>query len=449
MGDISDLIPKIPPTVSAIYANYKKEGDDGHMSRTLSVSLLGRPCERFLWYAYRQCVKPEFDGRIYRLFDRGNVEEIRMNADLRAIGCIVHEIDERTGKQFCVKSLGGHLKGYMDSCLVGVPEAPKTWHVGEYKTHNAKSFKKLVKDGLKKAKYEHYAQVMIEMHLTGMTRALYLAVNKDTDELYSERIRYIASEGKSLHDKADRIISAPEPPARISDKPDYYVCRFCDANAICHGGDSETPVLPIQKLSCRQCCYATPMPQYEDGQPIEGAKWGCNLHQNLMDNEDPCERHLVLPSLINFAGPTDFGDYPGDAEWVEYTNRDGGKWRNGSAPGDVSSEELRVLTPNALMSAVFSDAKKLFGATAKDCFKSILTRYPEEDCRIPWKGKEANVLAAWMDLYGEDLKTLEPVSTQMTTEYDAVEHTGGRVVIIWKGPRTLLQTQAEIRVGVE
>ena len=455
MGDISDLIPKIPPTVSAIYANYKKEGDDGHMSRTLSVSLLGRPCGRFLWYSYRQCVKPKFDGRMYRLFDRGNIEETRMNADLRAIGCVVHEIDERTGKQFCVKSLGGHLKGYMDSCILGLPEAPKTWHVGEYKTHNSKSFKKLVKDGLKKAKPEHYAQVMIEMHLTGMTRALYLACNKDTDELYSKRIRYDRAEGDVLHAKADRIISAPEPPARFSEKPDYYICRFCDANAICHQKNQDTVVLPIQKLSCRQCCHATPI---KEG---DGALWSCKKGATVgtevsCPEEEICEGHLVLPSLINFAEPTDYGfapigerDDPHGKEWVEYTNRDGGKWRNGSTAIDVSSEELMVLTPNALMSAVFSGAKKLFGAKAKDCFKSILARYPEEDCRMPWRGKEVGVLTAWMDLYGEDLKTLEPVSTQMTTDYDAVEHTGGRIVIIWKGPRTLLQTQAEIRVGVE
>ena len=441
MGDISDVIPKIPPTVSAIYASYKREKE--YQSRTLSVSLLGRPCERFLWYSYRQCVKPDFDGRMLRLFARGGIEEYRLSADLRNIGCEIYDIDDRTGKQFLVTDFGGHLKGYMDGCGKGFPEAPKAWHVLEYKTHNAKSYKKLVKDGVKKAKPEHYAQMMIEMHLTGIKRAMYLACNKDTDEIYSERIRYDVDAAGVLEAKADRIISAPEPPPKISDRADYYVCRFCDAKDICHRGNAQTAVLPISKLSCRQCCHGDPI---KEG---DGALWECRRTLSDCPKEEICDGHLVLPLFIDFAEPTDSGCVGDRQDWVEYTNRDGGKWRQGNAIGNVSSEELMVLTPNVLMSAVFSDAKRLFGVKATDCFKSILTRYPEGDCRIPWKGKEANVVDAWKDMYGEDLKTLEPVSTQMTTEYDAVEHTGGRVVIIWKGPRTILQTQAEIRVGVE
>ncbi len=441
MGDISDLLPKITPTVSAIYASYKREKE--YQNRTLAISLLGRPCERFLWYSYRQCVKPDFDGRMLRLFARGDIEEFRLSADLRNIGCEIHDIDDRTGKQFLVTAFGGHLKGYMDGCGKGFPEAQKAWHVLEYKTHNAKSFKKLVKEGLKKAKPEHYAQVMIEMHLTGIKRAMYLACNKDTDEIYPERIRYDATEAEALRDKADRIISASDPPARISERPDYYVCRFCDARELCHGTNPDLAILPISKLSCRQCCHASPI---KGG---EGAKWQCGRTLNSCPEEEVCDGHRILPGLVGFAEPTDYGNYPDGKDWVEYTNRDGGKWRNGSTIGDVTSEELMVLTPNALMSAVFSDAKRLFGAKAKDCFKSILTRYPEEDCRIPWKGKEDGILKAWLDLYGEDLKTLEPVSTQMTTEYDAIEHTGGRVALIWKIPRGLLKPQAEIRVGVE
>ncbi|MCP4900027.1 MAG: hypothetical protein GY906_23915 [bacterium] len=444
MGDISDLIPKESQTVSAIYDHYKKAGDRGFLSRTLSVSLLGRPCERFLWYSYRQCVKPDFPGRMYRLFDRGNIEEGRLTADLRNIGCTVHDIDERTGKQFLVTAFGGHLKGYMDSCILGVPEAPKTWHVGEYKTHNAKSWKKVVKDGLKEAKPEHYAQVMIEMKLTEMKRALYLAVNKDTDEIYSERVSYDKKEALCLAEKARRIIEATAPPDRISDRSDFWVCKFCDAKALCFPNDCETPVLPIPSLSCRQCCHATPITEGEGK-----ALWSCRRTGVGCPEKEICDGHLVLPGLIYFAEPTDHGTDEDGTEWIEFTNRDGGKWRHGKAASYVDSKELMVLTPVALMSDVFNTAKNLFGAKAKDCYKSITTRYPEEDCRIPWRGKPEDLLDAWKEMYDEDLRTLEPVTTQRTTEYDAVERTGGRVAIVWKMPRPILKQQAEIRVGVE
>ena len=99
MSDISQHLPEESKTVAAIYAYYKKVGDTGHMSQTLPVSLLGHPCERYLWYCFRQCCKPEFDGRMYRLFETGNLEEARFVKDLQAIGCTVYDIDENRNRR--------------------------------------------------------------------------------------------------------------------------------------------------------------------------------------------------------------------------------------------------------------------------------------------------------------------------------------------------------------
>jgi len=82
MGDISNHVSKDSQTVTAIYAHYKKQGDTGHLSKTLGISQIGRPCERYLWYLFRQCVKSKFSGRMYRLFERGNLEESRLIANL-------------------------------------------------------------------------------------------------------------------------------------------------------------------------------------------------------------------------------------------------------------------------------------------------------------------------------------------------------------------------------
>ena len=58
----------------------------------------------------------------------------------------------RAGKQFGVQSCGGHFRGHMDGAAIGLPEAPDTWHVLEFKTHNAKSFADLQKNGVAKIK---------------------------------------------------------------------------------------------------------------------------------------------------------------------------------------------------------------------------------------------------------------------------------------------------------
>jgi hypothetical protein len=167
-----------------------------------------------------------------RLFDTGNKEEARVISDLRAIGCEVHEVDI-DGKQFSVFGVEGHLSGHLDGCIFGVPEAPKTWHVLECKTHNAKSFAKLLKIGVRDAKPQHYCQMQLYMHLSGMTRALYLAVNKDTDDLYSERVKYNEAESEMLMDRAHRIINDTAPPNRISTREDYFECSWCPAKSIC------------------------------------------------------------------------------------------------------------------------------------------------------------------------------------------------------------------------
>ena len=44
--------------------------------------------------------------------------------------------------------------------------------------------------------------MQIYMHLLGLKRALYLAKNKNTDELYSERIKYDKAEAERLLLKA-------------------------------------------------------------------------------------------------------------------------------------------------------------------------------------------------------------------------------------------------------
>jgi len=224
MTALKDVLPKEPETVRAIYAHYKKMGDAEPTRGYLGASSIGHHCQRYLWYQFRYCCKPEFNGRMYRLFETGELEESRFEIDLENIDCEVHCLDSN-GEQFEVSALGGHFSGHMDGCAIRIPEAPKTWHVLEFKTHNAKSFAKLKKEGVEKSKLQHYEQCQVYMLLTGMTRTLYLARNKDTDELYSERIKYDRKRAYGLKHRAEYIILNTKPPPRISERSDYYQCK--------------------------------------------------------------------------------------------------------------------------------------------------------------------------------------------------------------------------------
>ena len=305
------LPPPNQPTVDAIYQWHERRqrsGGRGH----LGASQIGAPCERALWYGFRWALKVKHAGRLLRLFETGQLAEQRFVAELRAAGIEVHELDE-TGAQFSVSSCRGHFGGSMDGVALGLLEAPKTWHVLEFKTHSAKSFAALKKDGVEKSKPEHAAQMQVYMHLAGLERAFYLAVDKNTDELYSERLHHDEAAALRLLAKASRIIDAAEPPSRISEDPAFYLCRWCSYHDICHGTE-------FAARNCRTCLHSTPVDQ---GQ-WDCARWGKVLTDQ--EQREGCGAHKFIPALV----PGEQVDVRDDA--VIYRMPDGSEWSDSECP---------------------------------------------------------------------------------------------------------------------
>lgn len=317
-------------TVQAIYRLHeRRETQAGHRPH-LGASLIGHPCARYLWLTWRWAHKETFDGRMLRLFEAGRQFETRIVAELRAIGVQVSEVDA-DGRQWRVSDHGGHFAGSLDGAALGLPEAPTTWHCLEFKTHNARSFAGLKAKGVQAAKPQHYAQMQVYMGLTGMSRAMYLAENKDTSELYSERVAFDAVEFERLRARALQIIESPEPPPRISDDPAWYQCKTCGMHALCHG--QQAP-----QVNCRTCAHSTPV---MDG--IGG--WQCELRNSAIDTSRQaigCGSHRFIPILLErIAEKVDAWDEPGGNAAVRYRLTDGSTFVNGAAP-HFSSKEIAV-----------------------------------------------------------------------------------------------------------
>ena len=294
-------------TREAIFAGYEADASDGFRSH-LGASLIGKACERALWYDFRCTTKARFEGRVLRLFETGNREEERLVRNLRRTGATVLEVDPETGRQFRVQAHGGHFGGSLDGVAIHLLEAPKAWHVLEFKTHSNKSFTDLVAKKVRESKPQHFAQMQIYMHLMGMNRAMYLAVNKDTDDLYVQRVEADVAYTEQLLEKARRIIFAPTPLPRISEEPSWYQCRLCDHAGVCHGPRAA-------EINCRTCLHST---------PVEGS-WHCDRHQKPLSEVDQrtgCEQHLYLPPLVP-AAQVDAGE-----DWVDYEFPDGLSWRD-------------------------------------------------------------------------------------------------------------------------
>lgn len=311
------------PTVSRIFAAYEKVRAEQPRREHLGVSTIGKPCTRATWYDWRWAGIEQHEGRMLRLFDTGTLEESRLVADLRRVGVTVWEVDEGTGRQwwFSDPTTGGHISGSCDGIALGFEES-KAPHFLEFKTHSVKSFAKL-KKGLKEGHGQHWAQCQGYMHLSGLRwgaanridRTYYLAVCKDTDEIYGERVRYDETAAQMLFDRAASIVRATEPPARISDDPEYFACTYCAHADHCHG--KRTP-----KTSCRTCVHATPVTDRL------GAVWACTKHGHDLTVKEQiaaCDDHRFIPSLLAYAEPIDADD-----QAVTYRHRgNGAEFKNG------------------------------------------------------------------------------------------------------------------------
>ena len=308
------LPPPRSPTVDAIYASYEA-ANPGYQSEKIGAASIGTECDRALWYALRWISKKTFDGRMLRLFETGHLEEARFTANLRATGAEVHDVNPDTQKQWRFLDSTGHIVCKIDAAIVGLLEAPKTWHVGEFKTHSSESFKKLQNKGLLEAKPEHWWQCQIGMHLTGMKRAFYLARNKDTDHLWADRLEYDKSACEMQIQRAQRIIVNNHPPTRISNDPSWFGCKFCDHRAVCHEN------APVPR-NCRTCMHVT---------PADGGTWHCDQLGGAIERETQkvgCPMHAYIPALVP-GEQIDAGQHAGGV-WVRYKLRDGSEWTDGA-----------------------------------------------------------------------------------------------------------------------
>ena len=278
-------IPITNPIVTAIDAAHEARPESPRAH--LGASLLGHHCDRYLWLSFRWVNPEKFSGRMLRLFRRGQLEEATVISDLRAIGCNITATELDTGHQQRV-DFGCHVSGSVDGVINGgLPTAPNKPHVLEIKTHNKKSFDALEKDGVAKTKPMHFTQMQAYMLGLGIDRALYMAVCKDDDRLYAERVRLDREHATKAVERGHRIATAdnmPEPCPGAS--PSWYLCKFCPHYGLCWGKDK-----PEAKPQCRACGYSTAKPdstwQCEKWQatiPLDAQREGCTefvLHPHI------------------------------------------------------------------------------------------------------------------------------------------------------------------------
>lgn len=265
---------------------YRHDDENDSFRSHLGASQIGKKCDRALWYGWRWSYARHFKPRILRLFNRGHQEEARFLAMLEMIGVDFRQPDD--GGQERISDHGGHFGSALDGVLWSVPDCIDEWILGEFKTHNTKSFSDLCNKGVQVSKPEHYAQMQTCMARRGIYKTLYLAVNKNDDNVFGQIVDFDHASASSYLERGRMIIETRDAPKRMSEDPSNFECTYCDAHQRCHFPTPEN--LPI---NCRTCRHSVA--------DIPSGTWGCDLKNIVLDKATQimgCNRHDPIPALV-------------------------------------------------------------------------------------------------------------------------------------------------------
>lgn len=272
---LQDILPKIKDAY--------RPSDDGYRSH-LGASLIGRDCAFELWLSFRWTERSQFPERILRLFNRGHLEEAHFLAMILSAGIEVW-YETENGGQFRFSDVEGHFGSSLDG-VIKIPELDGAPAYAEFKTHNDKSFKKLVKEGMQNSKYEHYVQMQECMHANKLPYGVYFAVNKNDDTIHIEIIEYDQVTALRYLERARMIVYANDAPARISNRKDWWQCKFCNKKDICHNKK-------VPDINCRTCAHSTAY--------ALDCLWSCQFTGDYIDKElapSGCKHHVFNPHLM-------------------------------------------------------------------------------------------------------------------------------------------------------
>lgn len=229
----------------------------------IGASIIGTKCDRALFYTKERVEVDSPTHRVLRIFEFGDVVELLVVKWLRQVGWIVYDEDPRTNDQLLIRAhdraYQGHVDGIISSVslmpvLFGASTVNKQIKILEAKSHKDNQFENVIDLGVEVSHFEHYAQLQTYMGeseqlfeafgLTGTIHdGLYVAVNKNTSEVYCEEVPFDHDCFLRLASRARRVNRASAPPPRLAEKPTLQPCKYCDYKIHCFADQREEEIL--------------------------------------------------------------------------------------------------------------------------------------------------------------------------------------------------------------
>ncbi len=319
MASLKNIMADNDPTLEAADRALEAKAAKEPPRPYLGMSQIGESCERKSWYRYRFVKQEMFDSQTLKRFEDGHRTEALIIERLKLLeGITLLDIDQKTGRQFGFVDHDGHFRGHADGMIVGILQAPKANHIFEVKCCSDKKIAELrkavadagEKAALKKWNPTYYAQAVLYIDYMGYSRHYLVAATPGGREWMGVRTNADPAHAMKLRARAKRTILSHEPLDKISNKPDWFECRFCAFSGICHNGESP-------ERNCRTCIHST---------PVENGEWTCARWGKKITTEEQlagCVVHKFLPKLVpgEIVNATELG--------ITYRMPDGSTWYDG------------------------------------------------------------------------------------------------------------------------
>ena len=193
----------------------------------LGASVLGAECARQVWY-YVNDPKEVEDPTVLRKFAVGKALE----------PTIVQFFIDAGYKLFCtgddqIRFEDGGIAGSGDGVIKGIEDDENTPYLLEAKTANSFYFKEFAKKGVAAVNEKYFGQVQVYMRYFKLKKCLFVAMNKDSQELYLEIIHYDEFEAVRLIERAKHLLTMKEEPERHFPSKSYFKCAWCSWKKTC------------------------------------------------------------------------------------------------------------------------------------------------------------------------------------------------------------------------
>lgn len=225
---------KFVDVIDEVFHNQSKE-----KRNYLGASSVGHNCKRhvqFYWlYILGRVSRPDFDPRIKRIFDRGNLFEDKLREWMKKARFVFEEDDSKL--QF--QDFEGKFRGHVDGVLLDGPlslDYPVLW---ECKCLNAKNSDKLEARGLRKTKPKYFAQVQLYMHYLGLSHCLFTSINADTMSIYEEVVRFDRQYTEQLLVTVSEIFIKTDQNKFMLRTSSDFDCTYCEFRIPCFTGKEQ------------------------------------------------------------------------------------------------------------------------------------------------------------------------------------------------------------------